>query len=145
MRALAQLPSHFFSGPALTLAAIVAVALGISCSQTPQVAPPPTPKTKTYTCKDRPIKIDKNYGNGVDKDPVVVCIGVHVSWSGKPGWKVSFTTSPFDSGITDIDDSTDQSKLVIKDVGADDAAFKYSVTPVDGTKRDPQIIVMGGS
>jgi hypothetical protein len=145
MKTLAQLPSHFFPGTALALTAIVAVAFGISCSQTPQVAPPPVPKTKVYSCKDRPIKIDKSYGNGVDKDPVVVCIGVYVTWSGTAPWKVSFATSPFAGGQTDIDDTTDQSKLVIKDVGADDAAFKYSVTPAGGTKRDPQIIVMGGS
>jgi hypothetical protein len=148
MKTLAQLPFRFLSTASLTLAAIVAVASGISCSQTPQVAPPPTPtpKTKTYTCKDRPIKIDKNYNHGVDKDPVVVCVGNYVSWSGQHGWKVSFTTSPFvDPNLTDIDDSTDPSKLVIKDVGADDAAFKYSVTPAGGKKIDPQIIVMGGS
>lgn len=146
MKTPAQLPSHFVPGTALALAAIVVVALGISCSQTPQVAPPPTPKTKSYSCKDRPIKIDKIYtGKGVDKDPVVACIGVTVSWSGQKGWKVSFTTSPFTSGVTDIDDTTDATKLVTKDVEADDVGFKYSVTLSDGTKFDPQIIIMGGS
>jgi hypothetical protein len=144
MKTLAQFPSHFFSGTALAVAAIVAVAFGISCSQTPKVVPPPG--AKTYTCKDRPIKIDKIYtGKGVDKDPVVACIGVYVSWKGKHGWKVSFTTSPFTSGTTDIDDTTTPDKLVIKDIGADDVGFKYSVTLDDGTKYDPQIIVMGGS
>jgi hypothetical protein len=145
MKTLAQLPSHFFSGTAFALSAIVAVAFGISCSQTPQVAPPPVPKTKVYTCKDRPIRIDKIFGSGVDKDPVVACIGVHVSWQGKPHWKVSFATSPFVGGETDIDDTKDQTNLVVKDVGADDVGFKYSVTLSDGTKHDPQIIVMGGS
>src|SRR5712671_6847599 len=104
MKTLAQLPSHFSSGTALAVAATVAVAFGISCS-TPKVVPPPGPKT--YACKDRPIKIDKIYsGKGVDKDPVVACIGVYVSWKGKHGWKVSFTASPFTSGATDIDDTT---------------------------------------
>ena len=144
MKTLAQFPSRFSSGTALAVAAIVAVAFGISCSQTPKVVPPPGPKT--YTCKDRPIKIDKIYsGKGVDKDPVVACIGVHVSWSGKKPWKVHFATSPFVGGETNIDDTTDQTNLVIKDVGDDDAGFKYSVTTSDGTKFDPQIIVMGGS
>ena len=144
MKNLVQLPSRFLSIASLALVAIVVVASGISCSQTPKVVPPPGPKT--YTCKDRPIKIDQNYSHGVDKDPVVVCIGNYVRWSGQHGWKVSFTNSPFvDSNLTDIDDTTDPAKLVIKDVGADDAAFKYSVTPAGGTKHDPQIIVMGGS
>jgi hypothetical protein len=147
MKTLAQLPSHSFSGIALALMAIVAVAFGVSCSrpQTPPVSPPPTPKTRVYTCQDRSIKVDKGYANGVDKDPVVVCIGVHLRWDGKPHWKVSFTTSPFVGGETDIDETTDQTKLIIKDVGADDTAFKYSVTPGGGPKHDPQIIVMGGS
>src|SRR5258708_3130659 len=117
MKTLAQLPSHFFSGTALALTAIVSLALVISCSNKPEDQPPPT--RKVYNCKDRPIKVDKSYGNGVDKDPVVACSGVHVRWSGQKPWKVSFTTSPFVSGQTDIDDTTDQSNLVIKDVGAD--------------------------
>jgi hypothetical protein len=150
MRARTQLPSHLSFGTTLALTVLVAVAMVITaCSSSvqPNVQPPPTPKTtKVYTCKDRPIKIDKIYtGKGVDKDPVVACTGVTVSWSGPKGWKVSFTTSPFASGVTDIDEATDPTKLVTKDVGADDVGFKYSVTFSDGTKFDPQIIIMGGS
>jgi hypothetical protein len=146
MKTLAQVPPHCFSGTALVLTATVTLAFVISCSkpQEPQNQPPPTPKTDVYTCKDRPIKIDKMYGNGVDKDPVVVCSGFHVRWSGKAPWKVSFTTSPFVGGETDITDTTDQTQLsAIKDVGADDTPFKYSATPAGGPKHDPQIIVMG--
>jgi hypothetical protein len=146
MKTLAQLPSHFLPGIAVALTAIVTVAFVMSCStpQTSQTPPPPVPRTQVCNCKDRPIKIDKGYAHGVDKDLVVVCSGVHVIWSGKAPWKVSFATSPFVGGETDITDTTDQTKLVVKDVGPDDTAFKYSVTPSGGPKHDPQIIIMGG-
>jgi hypothetical protein len=154
MKTPAQLPSHFFSGTALALAAIVVVTLGISCSQTPQVAPPPTPqvappptpKTKlSYTCKDRPITVDKGFAKGVDKETVVVCGGYSVSWKGnnpKDSWEVDFTTSPFVNGETVIKNGSPNPSPVVATV--DDTAFKYSVITSDGIKHDPQIIIMGG-
>lgn len=144
MKTLAQLPSHFFPGTALALTAIVAaVAFGISCAQTPQVAPPPHP----YSCHDRPIKIEKSYAKGVDKDPVVVCGGFHVTWKGTAPWEVRFTTSPFEGGEMVITDQTDQSKVsAVNHAPVDnDTSFKYFATTSDGVKHDPQIIIMGGT
>jgi hypothetical protein len=145
MKALAQLPSDFFSGTALALVAIVAMISGISCSQpqTPQVIPPPG-KTKAYTCKDRPIDIDKSYSHGVKQETVVVCGGNNVSWKGPAHWEVRFTTSPFVSGVTVITDTSLDPGPVIQEPADQDTAFKYAVTTNDGVKHDPQIIIMGG-
>ena len=146
MKTPAQLPSHFFSGTALALAAIFVVTLGISCSQpqTPQVTPQPG-KTSAYTCKDRPITVDKGFSKGVDKETVVVCGGYSVSWKGnnpKDSWEVDFTTSPFVNGETVIKNGSPNPSPVVATV--DDTAFKYSVITSDGIKHDPQIIIMGG-
>jgi hypothetical protein len=109
--------------------------------------PPPNPKAKVYTCHDRPIKIDKGYAHGVDKDLVVACTGVYIRWKGTAPWEVRFAASPFAGGETVITDQTDQSKVsaVKPEPPDEDTSFKYSVTTSDGQKHDPQIIIMGGS
>jgi hypothetical protein len=152
MTVLAQPPLHRGLGTRLALTILIAASIALTaCSEQPKGPgdkPGVAPKgaRPPYYCKDRSIHIDKSYGNGVDKDPVVLCIGMQVKWNGDKHWTVDFTTPPFDDGkTTHIDETTDQSKLYIKDVGADDAAFKYSVTPSGGTTHDPQIIIMGGS
>ena len=148
MKALAHLPTPIRLGTKLALAVIIAVGLTGCTKETPNAAgggggPDHTPPPP-YTCKNRHIHIDKSYGNGVDKETVVVCIGMQVIWNGSNHWTVDFTTSPFDDGKTvHLDEKTDQSKLFIKNV-VDDTAFKYSVTPDGGTMHDPQIIIMGG-
>lgn len=142
MKALAQLRS--FLGITLALTAAVAVSIVFtSCSSS---VTPPTPKTTVYTCHDRPIKIEKGYAHGVDKDLVVVCGGVHVRWKGTAPWEVRFATSPFVGGETVITDRTDQSKVsaVKSEPPDEDTCFKYSATTSDGMKHDPQIIIMGG-
>jgi hypothetical protein len=148
MRARTLLPFHSFPGTALALTAVVAVSMVLtSCSSSVQPGGQPPPNPKVYTCRDRPIKIDKGYAHGVDKDLVVVCSGVHVSWKGTAPWEVRFATSPFVGGETVITDQTDQSKVsAVKPEPVDnDTPFEYSATTSDGVKHDPQIIIMGGS
>lgn len=151
MKALANSLTPIRFATRLMLAIVVVVSMGVTgCSKEepkavggPGVGPGKRPP---YTCKNRQIHIDKSYGNGVDKDTVVMCIGMQVTWNGNKHWTVDFTTTPFDDNkTTHIDENTDQSKLFMKDVGYDDTPFKYSVTPDGGTPHDPQIIIMGGS
>jgi hypothetical protein len=145
MRAPAQLPSQLSFGTTLMLTVLVAVAMVVTACSSSVQQPPPTPKTKVYTCKDRPIKIDKNYKHGVDQDVVVLCGGNSVSWKGSAPWEVRFTTSPFVGGATVITDTSLDPGPVIQEPADQDTAFKYSVTTSDGTKFDPQIIIMGGN
>jgi hypothetical protein len=148
MKALAQLPSHLSFRNTLELTALVAVAMVVTaCSSSvePNVQPPATTRMKAYSCKDRPITVDKGFSKGVDKETVVVCGGYSVSWKGnnpKDSWEVDFTTSPFVNGETVIKNGSPNPSPVVATV--DDTAFKYSVITSDGIKHDPQIIIMGG-
>lgn len=107
------------------------------CKQQPRVTGP------SYTCKDREIKVDAGASNGVDHDTVVICGGQNLSWKEKNNekWKVEFSTSPFQGGQTTLQNGDGAYPVSHQN---DDTAFKYAIT-VNGTKHDPQIIIMGGT
>jgi len=97
----------------------------------------------TYNCRDRVIKVNAANAHGVDHDTVVICGGQSITWKeqNNEDWEVDFTSSPFQQGQTKVKKG-DGAQAV--NSLTDDTAFEYSIT-VNGTKHDPQIIIMGGT
>jgi len=122
----------------LILGAVVLAVAGWGCKPA-KIAP-------ADLCKqDRAIHVNRNKPTGVDEDARVVYPGKHVTWLKTAGedWVVEFSSSPFTSGITKVTPQTTLNDVVVINV-AQDTAYKYAIT-VDGTRHDPQIIIMGGN
>jgi hypothetical protein len=138
MKTSVALPVRLSLSVSMALAALLAISLWQSSCAKPALT------QHVYPCTDRKIDVNAGAATGVDQDTVVVCGGQKLDWKEKHNedWEVEFTVSPFE-----------QSEKKIKKGGgphsnvkhlADDTAFKYWIT-VDGTKHDPQIIIMGGT
>jgi hypothetical protein len=135
-----SLQLSLFAG--LAFAGLLAVSLwqgGCKEPEKPKVA------YDTYTCRDRTVDVDANSptNSGVDEDTVVVCPKHKIKWQekNKEDWVVEFTVSPFQGGEKTIKKGDPPPSPVAPQPA--DTAFKYSIT-VNGTKHDPQIIIMGG-
>jgi hypothetical protein len=115
----------------LAVCAVLLLSVCVSGCQKPGV-------TKDY-CIDRQTHV--NAKTGVDDDTVVVCKGKKMTWlDNGEDWEVEFKNdSPF-VGKPKKMNRNNRLGTARSDVNKD-TPFPYSIT-VNGTKFDPQIIVM---